>query len=87
MPTAGLRLSFWLKQKSRPVSGWGALTETEVRVARLIGDGYTNKSAAAELYVSANTVSTHLRSVFTKLDIRSRVQLANVLSTLDPHTI
>jgi DNA-binding CsgD family transcriptional regulator len=87
MRTAGLRRSYWLKQKSRPVTGWDALTETEVRVARLIGAGYTNKSAAAELYVSANTVSTHLRSVFAKLGIRSRVQLANVLSTPDPHTI
>jgi DNA-binding CsgD family transcriptional regulator len=87
MRTAGLRRSHWLKQKSRPVTGWGALTETEVRVARLIGAGYTNKSAAAELYVSANTVSTHLRSVFTKLGIRSRVQLANVLSTPDPDTV
>jgi DNA-binding CsgD family transcriptional regulator/tetratricopeptide (TPR) repeat protein len=84
MRTAGLRRPYWLKQSSRPVSGWGALTETEVRVARLIGAGHTNKSAAVELYVSANTVGTHLRSVFSKLDIRSRVQLANVLGTVDP---
>ncbi|MFJ9712632.1 ATP-binding protein [Streptomyces sp. NPDC101234] len=55
------------------------LTAAEHRVAVLIADGHTNKSAAAELGVSVNTVGTHLRSVFTKLGVRSRVQLANLL--------
>jgi DNA-binding CsgD family transcriptional regulator len=51
-----------------------------VRVARLIGAGHTNKSAAAQLHVSANTVGTHLRSVFAKLGVSSRVQLTNALN-------
>ena len=55
-----------------------------MRVAGLIGEGRTNKSAAAELGVSANTVGTHLRSVFAKLDVRSRVQLTNLLNARDP---
>jgi hypothetical protein len=46
--------------------------------------GIGNKSAAAQLGVSANTVGTHLRSVFAKLGMRSRVQLTNLLDARDP---
>jgi DNA-binding CsgD family transcriptional regulator len=60
-------------------AGWPSLTEAERRVATLIGSGETNKSAAAWLGVSVNTVGTHLRAVFGKLGIQSRVQLANEL--------
>lgn len=61
----------------RATSGWAALTEAEVRVAELVSAGHTNRSAAAELGVSASTVGTQLRSVFGKLGVRSRVQLTN----------
>ncbi|HEY0815798.1 MAG TPA: AAA family ATPase [Pseudonocardia sp.] len=63
----------------RPVTGWGALTDAEARVARLIGAGHTNRSAAETLGVSMNTVATHLRSVFLKMAVRSRVQLVNAM--------
>ncbi|MCK0173436.1 LuxR family transcriptional regulator [Mycolicibacterium sp. F2034L] len=59
----------------RPQAGWDALTPTELRVVELISSGHTNRSAAAELSVSPNTVNTHLRAVFRKLSVRSRVQL------------
>jgi len=59
----------------RPPTGWAALTPTELRVVDLISSGHTNRSAAAELSVSPNTVNTHLRAVFRKLDVNSRVQL------------
>ena len=59
--------------------GWKSLTETETKVARLIAEGHTNRSAAAELFVSVNTISTHLRSVFSKLDVNSRVQLTRLV--------
>lgn len=61
----------------RPLTGWAALTPTEVRVVELISGGHTNRSAAGELGVSPNTVNTHLRAVFRKLDVKSRVQLTN----------
>lgn len=61
----------------RPQSGWAALTPTEMRVVALISAGHTNRSAAAELAVSPNTVNTHLRAVFRKLGVTSRVQLTN----------
>jgi len=84
MRAAGIRRSWWASAQARPSDGWASLTEAEIRVARLIGDGHTNKSAAAQLGVSANTVGTHLRSVFAKLDVRSRVQLTNFLHAREP---
>ncbi|MGH1551717.1 response regulator transcription factor [Streptomyces sp. L7] len=51
----------------------------ERRVARLIADGHSNRSAAGEPNVSVNTVGTHLRMVFSKLGVQSRVQLTNAL--------
>jgi DNA-binding CsgD family transcriptional regulator/tetratricopeptide (TPR) repeat protein len=61
----------------RPSNGWAALTPTEGRVVELISAGHSNRSAAAELGVSPNTVNTHLRAVFRKLNVKSRVQLTN----------
>jgi DNA-binding CsgD family transcriptional regulator len=84
MRAAGIRRSWWTSAQSRPADGWASLTEAEIRVAKLIADGQTNKSAAAQLGVSANTVGTHLRSVFAKLGVRSRVQLTNLLHEREP---
>ena len=61
----------------RPDKGWEALTAAEFAVAELISAGNTNRLAARALGISPNTVGTHLRAVFAKLDVRSRVQLAN----------
>jgi DNA-binding CsgD family transcriptional regulator len=74
----GVRRSGWVSGLERPRTGWAALSQAERRVAELISAGQTNQAAARTLGLSPNTVSTHLRSVFAKLDVRSRVQLANV---------
>jgi DNA-binding CsgD family transcriptional regulator len=79
MRQAGLRRAKWLVVQTRPATGWAALTQSELKVARLIGAGHTNKAAAEELGVSVNTIATHLRSAFAKLGVRSRVQLSNVM--------
>jgi DNA-binding CsgD family transcriptional regulator len=63
----------------RPLFGWGSLTDAEAVVARLVVEGLTNRTAAERLGVSVNTVATHVRSVFVKMDVRSRVQLANAV--------
>jgi DNA-binding CsgD family transcriptional regulator len=57
----------------------GGLTPSEQRVAELVAAGLSNKQVAAQLYVSAATVDTHLRGVYAKLGIRSRTQLAQHL--------
>ena len=59
-------------------SGWGALTASELTVARLVADGLTNREVADRLFVSPHTVNSHLRHVFSKLGITSRVELARV---------
>jgi DNA-binding CsgD family transcriptional regulator len=68
------------RRKVRPEKGWDALTPTEQRVARLAAEGLTNPQIGERIYVSPRTVQTHLAHVFAKLEISSRVELANVLA-------
>jgi DNA-binding CsgD family transcriptional regulator len=63
----------------RPKLGLESLTAAEVQVARLAAAGYTNRGIADRLFVSSHTGNTHLRHVFDKLDIRSRVDLARIV--------
>jgi DNA-binding CsgD family transcriptional regulator len=56
--------------------GWVALTPSEIAVARLVADGLTNREVADRLFLSPHTVVSHLRHVFAKLGINSRVELA-----------
>jgi DNA-binding CsgD family transcriptional regulator len=55
------------------------LTVTEQRVAALIAAGATNRDAAAELFVSVRTVETHVASIYRKLGVRTRAELARKL--------
>ena len=55
---------------------WPELTASELAVVRLVVRGATDREVAQRLYISAHTVNSHLRHVFTKLGIRSRVELA-----------
>lgn len=83
MRKAGFRRAQWQSAQPRPESGWPSLTQAETRVARLIRSGHTNKAASEALGISVNTTGTHLRSVFAKLGVRSRVQLSNVMHQQD----
>jgi DNA-binding CsgD family transcriptional regulator len=56
-----------------------SLSSREREIADLVTDRKTNKEIAAELYLSEKTVESHLRNVFVKLGVRSRVQVARVL--------
>jgi DNA-binding CsgD family transcriptional regulator len=67
-----------LGQAERPDHGWEALTPSEIAVVEAITSGMTNREAAAHLFLSPHTVSTHMRHVFQKLKINSRVELARI---------
>jgi len=56
------------------------LTARELEVARLASEGFSNPEIGSRLFLSARTVQYHLRKVFMKLGISSRVQLADALA-------
>jgi DNA-binding CsgD family transcriptional regulator len=62
----------------KPTTGWAAMTKSELAVAQLAADGLTNRDIAERLFVSPHTVNTHLRHVFAKLDVNSRVDLTRL---------
>jgi DNA-binding CsgD family transcriptional regulator len=63
-------------ERKRPSSGWDSLTPTELDVVRLVAEGIPNKDIATRLFISPRTVQSHLRHVYHKLGLTSRVQLA-----------
>jgi DNA-binding CsgD family transcriptional regulator len=64
------------------VPGWSALTEQERRIADLTSQALTNREIAARLYLSPHTINYHLRQIFKKLGITSRVQLTHLAATM-----
>ncbi|MDT7546524.1 MAG: sigma-54 dependent transcriptional regulator, acetoin dehydrogenase operon transcriptional [Actinomycetota bacterium] len=62
-----------------PDFGWKSLTEAELAVARRISNGMTNREAAASLFLSPHTIDFHLRKLFRKLGVTSRVELTRVV--------
>jgi DNA-binding CsgD family transcriptional regulator len=69
------------KQRIDPAlfTGWVDLTDTERAVAELVARGSTNREVAQCMFLSRHTIDTHLRQVFRKLSIRSRVELARLV--------
>jgi transcriptional regulator of acetoin/glycerol metabolism/DNA-binding CsgD family transcriptional regulator len=61
---------------NRPVLGLAGLTEAERTIADLVAQGLTNRQIAQRVFVSRHTVDFHLRSIFRKVDVSSRVDLA-----------
>jgi DNA-binding CsgD family transcriptional regulator len=72
-----------LVARERADTGWGAMTDSELAVARRVAQGLTNREVAEQLFVSPHTVSSHLRSIFAKLDINSRLELARIAAEHD----
>jgi DNA-binding CsgD family transcriptional regulator len=72
------------RRDSRPTFGWDSLTGAERTVIDLVTEGLTNREAAERLFLSRHTVGFHLRSIFSKLGVTSRVELTRVAIEHDP---
>lgn len=65
---------------AKGASGLEALTKRELEIAELVADGKTNRAIAEELFLSMKTVESHLRNIFGKLDVSSRVAVARTVA-------
>jgi len=81
------KLGHRIHHRTRPgktdATGIESLTERELQVSRLVVDRKTNPEIAAELFLSQKTVETHLRNIFRKIDVSSRVALARAVERAD----
>ncbi len=62
--------------RGRPATGWDALTPTEQKIARLVAGGRSNPDIASQLFLSRHTVEAHVSHILTKLQAKSRVEIA-----------
>jgi DNA-binding CsgD family transcriptional regulator len=67
----------------KPTTGWAAMTKSELAVAELVANGLTNRETGERLFISPHTVNTHLRQVFAKLEVNSRVDLTRLTAERD----
>jgi DNA-binding CsgD family transcriptional regulator len=81
------KLGHRIHRRTRPgrTDGTGieTLTERELQLARLVVDRKTNSEIAAELFLSQKTVETHLRNIFRKAHVSTRVALARAVEHAD----
>lgn len=70
--------------RRRSPSAVSELTSQELQVASVVARGATNKEAATQLYLSPKTIEKHLGSVYAKLGVRSRTELASLVANEQP---
>jgi sigma-54 dependent transcriptional regulator, acetoin dehydrogenase operon transcriptional activator AcoR len=68
------------KRGRRQTFGWASLSPSQLGIAELVASGLTNQEMAARLYLSRHTIDFHVREIYTKLGIDSRVKLARLVS-------
>lgn len=73
-PALLARLLPRLRERGRPGSRSGALTERELAVVRLLAEGRSNAVIASELTISVNTVRNHVQNVLNKLGAHSKLE-------------
>ncbi len=58
----------------------GSLSDRQLEVLRLVAEGYSYEEIGTRLFISANTVKFHLRSIYLRLGVRNRVAAARMLA-------
>ncbi|GAA3045611.1 helix-turn-helix transcriptional regulator [Actinokineospora globicatena] len=79
----GVRRKFRRETPAGRAGGWASLTQSELRVVRLVAEGLTNREVASRLFLSPHTVDSHLRHSFSKLGVNSRVELTRKVVVRD----
>lgn len=73
-----------LPRGERPLEGWQSLTDTEGRVACLVAEGLTNAEVGRRMFLSRHTIDFHLRQIFRKLAVHSRVAMTRCVLEREP---
>jgi DNA-binding NarL/FixJ family response regulator len=79
----GRRIHRRSKRGHPDAAGLESLTGRELEIARLVVDRNTNPEIAAKLFLSQKTVETHLRNIFRKVGVSTRVELARAVERAD----
>ncbi len=79
MPTTGR--SFWfpnsiVETPLRTAFGREQLSERELEILRLIGQGASNREIAGALFLAEGTIKNHVTNILGKLEVRDRTQAA-----------
>ncbi len=75
----GVRVSAGRRGAGARRGGAHGLTERELDVVKLVGEGYTNQQIAGSLFVSVRTVETHLAHIFAKLGVTTRTGILKAI--------
>ena len=75
----GVRRRYSTQSAGRPATGWQSLTDTELVASELVAQGLNNQQVADQMYISVHTVAFHMRQIFRKLNIGSRLELARIV--------
>ncbi len=70
-------VSFFQQQASKPIPESETLTQRENEILDLLAQGFRNKEIAEKLYVSVNTIRTHIYHIYEKLHVQNRVEALN----------
>jgi len=71
-PDVAARVLTLFRQFQPPAAGDYSLTPHELRLVRMLAEGHSYKTAAAELGSSVNTIAFHMRSIYRKLEVHSK---------------
>ena len=82
-PSVAAKLVARLNEQPRAVASIERLTARERDVARLLARGVGNREIAVELFISENTVKNHVRAILEKLRVRTRTEVALVVTRED----